>query len=106
MDVIVSTKAKEATAIVGRLFKTSGHAYETQPLLHRLQEMYPGVVFTWDHGLRVKVPRGVVLPKAISYFARQIDEILEDGSLVKKKNVEPESVIGPSRWQLIRHPLL
>lgn len=106
MDVIVSTKGQEATAIVGRLFKTSGSKFETAPLLDRLGQLYPGVLFTWDHGLRVKVPRGRQLPKAVEYFARKIDIILEDGSLVSQKDRNPEPVIGPSVWDLVRKPLL
>ncbi len=103
--MVVSTKAQEATALVGRLFKASGR-FETEPLLDRLGKLYPGVLFTWDHGLRVKVPRGMSLPRAIEYFARKIDVILEDGSLVNRKDYDPEPVIGPSVWDLVRRPLL
>lgn len=106
MGMVVSTKAKEAGAILQRLFKTSDLKFEAEPLLDRLAKLYPGVIFTWDHGLHVKVPTGMALPRAIEYFARKIDVVLEDGSLVNRKDRLPEPVIGPSVWELVRKPRL
>lgn len=105
MDVVISTKAKEAGVILTHLFKTT-YTHETEPLLDRLRKLYPEVVFSWKNGLRVKVPRGVTLPRAIEYFARRIDVILEDGTTVPQKNVVPERVVGPSVWELLRKPKL
>ena len=113
----IAEKAQEAGLLAQRL--RSGTP-DPARILKRLGELYPDFEFAYEenlgsHGLHITVPAGLSrpLPAGLRFSATRILKRQEDGSLRVIKNRCPDEfvdlrvkVVGPSRWERLRKPVV